>query len=238
MSLTYLGFDASRPPFNDVRVRAAFGQAVNWRRIVTLGSDSSVAASGMVPPGVPGRRDTDYLPPFDPAAARKALADAGFPNGRGFPSVTLVDPGSTIARAVQADLRRELGIEIGVETMEFDQFFARLASDVPSMWVLTWVADYPGPNDFLRVLLGSGQSNNYGRWSSADFDRAVDEAEESSDPAAASAAFDRAQRVVQRDAPAIPLSYAPGWALANEKLLGAGQNGMGILRLASLAWSE
>jgi oligopeptide transport system substrate-binding protein len=238
LSLTYLGFDTSRPPFNDARVRRAFGGAVNWRRIVALGSDSTVPATGMVPPGIPGRRDTDYLPAFDPAAARKTLADAGFPGGRGFPAITLVDPGSTVARAVQADLRRELGITVGVETMEFNQFFTRLGTDAPSMWVLSWVADYPGPNDFLRVLLGTGQSNNYGRWSSPEFDRAVDAAEEATDPVAASAQFDIAERVLQRDVPVIPMSYSPGWALSRDKLLGAAQNGLGILRFASLAWSE
>jgi hypothetical protein len=42
--------------------------------------------------------------------------------------------------------------------------------------------------------------------------------------------------VVQRDAPIVPLSYGPGWALSRDGLLGAGQNGMGILRMASLAW--
>jgi ABC-type transport system substrate-binding protein len=236
LAVSYLGFDTSRPPFDDARVRRAFGEAVDWRRIIALGSDSAVRATGMVPPGIPGRSDTDYLPAFDPASARKALADAGFPGGNGFPPVTLVDPAASVVRAVQSEVKRELGIDVAVETMEFDQFFSRLATDPPPMWVLSWVADYPGPNDFLRVLLGTGQSNNYGRWSSPDFDRAVDEAEETTDVAAASAAFDRAQQVVKRDVPAIPLAYSPGWALSRDKLLGTGQNGMGILRLASLAW--
>jgi oligopeptide transport system substrate-binding protein len=236
LAVSYLGFDTSRPPFDNALVRRAFGEAVNWRRVVALGSGADMAATGMVPPGIPGRSDTDYLPAFDPVSARKALADAGYPGGAGFPSVTLVDPAAGVARAVQSEVKRELGIDVAVETMEFEQFFSRLSADPPPMWVLTWVADYPGQNDFLRVLLGTGQSNNYGRWSSADFDRAVDEAEETTDPTAASAAFDRAQQLVKRDVPAIPLSYSPGWALSRDKLLGAGQNGMGILRLASLAW--
>ena len=237
LAVSYLGFDTSRPPFDDVRVRRAFGAAVNWRRIAALGSDIAAPATGMVPPGIPGRNSTDYLPAFDPVSARHALADAGYPGGSGFPSVTLVDPVASVARAVQTEVKRELGIDIAVETMEFDQFFSRLTTDAPAMWVLSWVADYPGPNDFLRVLLGTGQSNNYGRWSSPEFDRAVDEAEEATDPVAASAAFDRAEQIVKRDVPAVPLSYGRGWALSRDKLLGAGQNGMGILRLASLSWA-
>lgn len=238
LSLEYLGFDTSRPPFDDLRVRQAFAHAVNWRRIVTLGSDSAVPATSMVPPGIPGRNKADYLPAFDPAAARAALAAAGYPGGRGFPAVTFVDPFFSVAGAVRSELKRELGIAIAVESMEFDPYFQRLAADPPAIWTLSWVADYPGPNDFLRVLLGSGQTNNYGRWASADFDKAIADADAATDPAVGAAAYDRAQRVVQRDAPVVPLSYGPGWALSRTGLLGAGQNGMGILRLASLAWSR
>jgi ABC-type transport system substrate-binding protein len=238
LSLEYLGFDTTRPPFNDVRVRQAFAHAVNWRRMVTLGSDSAVPATSMVPPGIPGRTDTDYLPAFDPAGARAALAAAGYPGGRGFPAITFVDPGFSVSRSVRSEIKRELGIDIGVESMGFDPYFQRLAADPPAIWTLSWVADYPGPNDFLRVLLGSGQTNNYGRWTSADFDKAIAEADAVTDPALAGAAYDRAQRVVQRDAPVVPLSYGPGWALSRTGLQGAAQNGMGILRLASLAWSK
>ena len=238
LSVQYLGFDTSRPPFSDVRVRQAFGEAVNWRRIVSLGSDTAVPATSMVPPGIPGRGADDFLPPFDPAAARAALAAAGFPGGRGFPAVTFVDPGSSVARAVRSEIKLELGIDLAVESMDFDPYFRRLAADPPAMWTLSWVADYPGPNDFLGVLLGSGQTNNYGRWSSPDFDKAIADAGAATDPGVAAAAYDRAERVVQRDVPAIPLSYGPGWAMSRTGLLGAAQNGMGILRLASLAWGQ
>jgi ABC-type oligopeptide transport system substrate-binding subunit len=56
-----------------------------------------------------------------------------------------------------------------------------------------WVADYPGANDFLGILLGTGSSNNYGRWSSPTFDAAIADALAARDPAAARTAFDRAR---------------------------------------------
>jgi ABC-type oligopeptide transport system substrate-binding subunit len=104
------------------------------------------------------------------------------------------------------------------------------------MWTLGWVADYPGPNDFLGVLLGTGSSNNYGRWSSAPFDAAINDALTTRDPASALAAFERALTIVRDDAPVIPLSYSDGWALSRAGLLGADQNGLGIMRMAGLAW--
>jgi ABC-type oligopeptide transport system substrate-binding subunit len=88
------------------------------------------------------------------------------------------------------------------------------------------------------VLLGTGRSTNYGRWSSDEFDAVITDAGETTDPRAASAAFERALGVVQRDVPVIPVSYADGWALSREGLLGAGQNGLGVLRMAGLAWAD
>ncbi len=239
LSLEFLGFDTQRPPFDDVRVRQAFGSAVNWRRIVELATPTSnVPATGMVPVGIPGRSDADFLPAHDPDAARALLAEAGFPGGRGFPAVTYLTGGSSYARAVLAEIERELGIAVAFETMDFGPYFARLHADPPPIWSLGWVADYPGRNDFLGVLLRSGASNNYGRWSSAEFGAALEEALSAADAATAGAAFDRAERIVQRDVPVVPLSYGTGWALARDGLLGATQNGLGILRMGGLAWAE
>ena len=239
LSVDYYGFDASRPPFDDVRVRRAFAAAVDWRRIATLAaSDPDGVATSMVPPGIPGRSDRDVLPVYDPDAARALLADAGFPGGAGFPEVTLLTGGSPYDEAVVGEIERELGVTLHSEVMDFGTYFDRLDTDPPQMWQLSWVADYPGRNDFLGVLLGTGSTNNYGRWSSEEFDAAIAEAGATTDEAAATAAYDRAEDIVQRDAPAIPVTYGTGWALARDGLLGAGQNGLGALRCAGLAWDQ
>jgi oligopeptide transport system substrate-binding protein len=236
LSLTYLGFDTSRPPFDDARVRQAVGKAVDWTRIVELvASGDDIAATSMVPPGIPGRDDRSWLPVHDPVTARRLLADAGFPGGAGFPTITLAGAGN-FGSGIVADLKRELGITVRLEA--YDGYFDRLASDPPAMWGLTWIADYPGANDFLGVLLGSGASGNYGRWSSSAFDTAIEEALATRDPGAASAAFGRALAIVQAEVPVVPLDYpGQGWALSRDGLLGAGVNGLGIPRYAGLAWA-
>jgi oligopeptide transport system substrate-binding protein len=238
-SVTYYGFDASRPPFDDVRVRRAIGSAVDWRRMAALaGSDGSVqVANSIVPPGIPGRSEADFVPPYDPAAARRLLADAGYPGGVGFPPTTLMTDGGGFDEAILAEVERELGITLSYETMG-DGYFERLATDPPQMWALGWVADYPGRNDFLGVLLGSGASANYGRWSSTDFDAAIAEAGSTTDPGAIAAAFDRAEAIVRDDVPIVPIAYRPGWALSRTGLLGATQNGLGVIRKAGLAWAD
>jgi oligopeptide transport system substrate-binding protein len=236
LSTNYYGFDTSRPPFDDARVRQAFAKAVDWRRLVSLvAGQTSTVATGMVPPGIPGRSDADFLPDYDPDAARALLDEAGYPGGRGFPATTFMTFGSPFDAATVAEIKRELGIDLNYETSTGD-YFTRLAQDPPQMWSMGWVADYPNPNDFLGILLGTGSSNNYGRWSSPEFDAAITDALGTTDPATARAAFDRAEAIVRDDAPVIPLSNDTEWKLAREGLLGAQENGLGITRMAGLAW--
>ncbi|MBA3235560.1 MAG: peptide ABC transporter substrate-binding protein [Chloroflexi bacterium] len=239
LSVQYYGFETTKPPFDDPLVRRAFGQAVDWRRMAALSSDDGTAqvANSMVPSGIPGRSDQDFLPPYDPEAARALLAEAGYPGGNGFPTTTLLTGGAGFDEAIVIEIERELGVTLEPETMG-DGYFDRLASDAPPMWALAWVADYPGRNDFLGVLLGTGASNNYGHWSSPAFDAAIEEATSASDPAVASAAYDRAEAIVRDEVPVIPVVYGPGWALSRTGLLGANQNGLGIIRMAGLAWAE
>ena len=150
-----LRHDASRRSTTP-RVRKAFGEAVDWRRMAALSGDdgTSQVANSMVPPGIPGRSDADYVPKYDPADARALLADAGYPGGAGFPPTTLMTGGSGFDEAIVSEVKRELGITLSAETMG-DGYFDRLATEPPAMWALGWVADYPGRNDFLGVLLGT-----------------------------------------------------------------------------------
>lgn len=234
----YYGFDTTRPPFSDARVRRAFAQAVDWQRLVQLQSAIGFdPATSMIPPGIPGRGSTDHAPAFDVAAARAELAAAGYPGGTGFPTVTLVSQGFVIDAAIVRQLHDNLGIDVAYETSEASYFDLLASSHPPQFWEMSWVADYPGADDFLGLLLGTGESNNYGHWSSTEFDGAVAAAQEATSPAAEQAAWDRAQAVVQRDAPVVPVSYSSGWALARPGLLGATENGLGLLRFAGLAWS-
>jgi oligopeptide transport system substrate-binding protein len=238
LSVNYYGFDTTRPPFDDARVRQAFAKAVDWRRLVSLvAGQTSTVATGMVPTGIPGRSDEDFLPEYDPDGARQLLADAGYPNGEGFPETKFMTFGSPYDAAVVAEIKRELGIDLDYEVSTGD-YFGRLADRPPQMWSMGWVADYPSPNDFLGILLKTGSSNNYGRWSSAAFDKAIDEGLATTDPTETRAAFDRSEAIVRDEAPVIPLSYDLEWKLARDGLLGAQENGLGITRMAGLAWDE
>ena len=87
LSTQYYGFTTTRPPFNDVKVRKAFAEAVDWRRMVELADSGGdfVVANSMVPPGIPGRSTTDFVPKHDPADAREASRGGGLPGRRRVP---------------------------------------------------------------------------------------------------------------------------------------------------------
>ena len=240
LAVTYYGFETRRPPFDDARVRRAFASAVDWTRIVELADgDEALPATSMVPPGIPGRSDESFRPAFDPTGARRLLAEAGYPDPGAFPPVTLVTPGAGYDGAILAQLRQNLGVDVRFEAIDFATLFARLGSnDSPDLWALSWIADFPSPNDFLGILLGTGQSNNYGGWSSVAFDDAIARAVGTADAAAARAGFDAAERILAEEVPVVPVSYGASAALAREGLLGATTNGLGILRLAGLAWAD
>ncbi len=239
LSVTYYGFDTRQPPFSDVRIRKAFAEAVDWRRLAKLDEPgSSVPATGLVPAGMPGAPLGDFLPPFDPAAAHQLLADAGYPGGAGLPAISFIANGGGYDQAIVAMLEQNLGVTIDYATMDFAAYQQRLATDPPALWSLSWVADYPGPNDFLGVLLGTGSTANQGGWSNADFDTAISQATAAGNAADALAAYTKAMRIVQDQVPVVPVSYGTSYSLVRGGLTGASQSGAGILRLAGLAWAS
>jgi ABC-type transport system substrate-binding protein len=237
LAVDYYGFDTTSPPFDDVRVRRAFAEAIDWQRIVQLTTPDAEPATSMLPPGMPARSETDFTPAYDPAHARALLAQAGYPGGVGFPDIALMTQGYLWDGPIAADLERVLGVTVRQETMPSDEYFARLSgTDRPAFWALSWVADYPAPQDFLGLLLESGSTSNVGRWSDAAYDAALATAAETVDIAAQTAGYDAAQKILQAEVPVVPMAYHDGWALARSGLIGTGTSGMGILRFAGLAW--
>jgi oligopeptide transport system substrate-binding protein len=236
LDLTYLGVDTTRAPFEDVRVRQALGAAVDWTKVVTLSSSAGdVPAVSMVPPGIPGGGSASWLPAHDPERARALLVEAGYPGGAGLPTIEFAVSGYGAAEGISVELERELGMQ--VELVVYDDHLDRIDAAPPNMWITGWIADYVGPNDFLGVLLETGSSNNYGGWSAPAFDQAIADALATRDPGAALAAYERALAEIQREVPVIPLNHSTDWSLSREGLLGAGDNGMGILRMAGMAWA-
>jgi oligopeptide transport system substrate-binding protein len=230
MTVDFLGFDTTRPPFDDERVRRAVGMAVDWRAIAGVDASRSDPLTSLLPPGIAGRDERDHLPPHDPAQARAELAAAGYPDGEGLPPVALMTYGIGAGDAIAAALKTELGIEVAVEERPFGQHSTLLDTDPAPLWTLAWNADYPHAHDFLGLLLRSDSASNVGGWSDTRFDALIAEAAASEDPDEQERLYGEAQDIMAREVPLIPLGYGGTWALSREGLLGAAVSGVGILR--------
>ena len=234
--LSYYGFNTTVAPFDNAQVRLAFAEAVNWDRIVSL--SGATPATSMIPPGVPGRDEADHRPKYDPTDAKAQLAAAGYTNGANFPTITLATYGVGYEQTVAKELADNLGVKVNVEALDFQNYLETVgAANEPTMWALSWIADYPHAHDFLGLLLETGSTSNTGKWSNADYDKLISQAAATADPAQQAAFYGQAQDILAREAPVIPVAYNESWALSRTGLLGALESGVGLIRYAGLSWA-
>jgi ABC-type transport system substrate-binding protein len=203
----YIGFDVSRPPFNDVRVRQALGLAINKDVLADFIGRGHLppARGGFVPPGMPGHIEGIGLP-YNPQKASRLLAEAGYPDGRGFPSVTFVIPqGAVIVDLdfVRNQWQKNLGLSFDSEIIELMTLFQRLESDPPQLYAFSWVADYPDPDTFLRSSICLPAT----RWQNAAFDLLVNEALKASGHEERMTLYRQAENILIEEAPLLPLVY-------------------------------
>jgi oligopeptide transport system substrate-binding protein len=212
----FLRFNVTKSPFDDARVRRAFAMAIDRRRIVEkitrLGE--RVAAS-LVPPGT----GDDYQPPastagFDPAAARAALAAAGFPDGKGFPLIEYLYMAKSVETHIAVELQsmwsRHLGVNVALTKQEAKVYYASMGELSYDICRSSWVGDYNDPNTFIEMFVTGGGNNRTG-YASARFDALVDAAAREPDPKRRYAIFREAeQRLISEDAVIAPIYHYVG----------------------------
>jgi oligopeptide transport system substrate-binding protein len=207
LSTAYVGFDVSRPPFDDPRVRRAFVLATDRETLadVILRGHDSPATGGFVPPGMPGYSAGIGLP-YNPEQARQLLAEAGYPGGRGLPAVDLLTPsiatGDEVLKYLQAQWRENLGIETTWEAVERVMYLDRLAREPPHMFLMRWTADYSDPDSFLRAA-----NLHLTRWQNEAYERLVEEARRVTDQGERMKLYGQADRILVQEAAIMPLCY-------------------------------
>ncbi len=182
----FYSVNTTRPPFDDVRVRRALDLAIDREAIARDLLKGTRRAWGRITPGgYPG-----YVPPpevgFEPDSARRELARAGFPGGRGFPPFSILFSTSEdhrrIAEAVQAMWRRELHVPVELENQEFASYMDALTHLRYAVARRSWIGDYLDPNTFLEPVRG-GDGNNRTGWSDPRYDALLRDAASELDPA-------------------------------------------------------
>lgn len=174
----YYVFNNGREPLNDPRVRKALTMAIDRELLVeTVTKAGEIPAFSMVPdmtgyPAIDGFEE-------DIAAAQDLLADAGFPNGDGFPQLTLLyntnDNHKAIGEFIQQQWLENLNVDITLENQEWATYLANRRAHQFDIARAGWIGDYQDPNTFLDMFITGGAMNG-GQYSNAEYDRLIEEA--------------------------------------------------------------
>ena len=199
----YVCYQTQKAPFDDPRVRQAFTLAVDRTYIVEqITQTGQVEAGGYVPAGVYDAEGAtgddfrtvggDYYAPTDAdyeancEKARELLAEAGYPNGEGFPVVTYLyntdDSHKAVAEALQNMWQTQLGVTVQLDNQEWATFLQTRKDGDYSIARNGWIADYNDPMSFLDMWL-TGGGNNDAQYSNPDYDALIQQAKASADPA-------------------------------------------------------
>jgi len=220
----FIRFNASRPPFKDPRVRQAFSMVIDKKLLVEkITRAGEVPAYSLVPPGAAGYQPPEGLPE-DIGRARKLLAEAGYPGGKGFPLVSYLysegELNEAIAVELQGMFRSALGVEIGLQRQEWKVYLRSLTTLDYDLARSTWVGDYRDPNTFLDMFVTGGGNNRTG-WGNPQYDQLIAEAGRELDPKKRLDLFRSAEHLlVAEQAVIAPLYYYVGIQLYDQNRLG------------------
>jgi oligopeptide transport system substrate-binding protein len=230
----YYGFVVSRKPFDDVRVRRAFSMAVDRSIFPKILHGGEIPATCWIPPGMLAHNPNLGLH-YNPGAAHRLLAEAGYPGGKNFPSVVLgyntEEDNRIVAEAVQGMWQKNLGVVVKLENQEWKVYLSKLKSDPPHIFRLGWGADYPDPDNFMKLFTSSSGNNNTG-WRNPRYDKILDEAAAEQDPRRRQRLYDQAQKILcDSEAPIIPLFFTAETTLLKPHLEGLDVTSMARLIL-------
>lgn len=235
LSLYYVGLNTQMPPLDDPQVRQALTMAVNREKVARVTFEGRlVQAQGILPPGMPGYDETLAGLSYDPEGARQLLAASRYGGPEGMPRIVLYTSGGGLGELLQAVWEEELGVQVELRQVQWSDFLAGLDARQYPAFVLSWIADYPDPQNFLQVLFGSGSPNNYVDYSNPEVDRLLDEAAIEQDPDRRMALYREAERLIVADAPVIPITHGVNYALTKPYVRGLDVTPMGLLDLAKI----
>ncbi|MDO8673140.1 MAG: ABC transporter substrate-binding protein, partial [Dehalococcoidia bacterium] len=225
-------FNFKKAPFDNVKVRQAFSTAIDREAFVQkINKGVGHVAYSWIPPGMPGYQpDLGKEYKVDAAKAKKLLADAGYPDGKGLPPVSysFADTGDNklYAEFIQANLKDNLGVQIKLEPMESKAFSEAVNAGNWQMGFYGWGADYPDPDNFLPELFGTGAGNNNVNYSNKEFDDLVAKAMAEPDDGKRLQLWNQAQKKIVDDAVVIFLFNADRFGLLKPYVKGVVTTGM------------
>lgn len=210
MRTQYVGCNVTNGVLSNPKVRRALGLAIDRQAIVqTVTRGGEIPATSYTPPDTYGYT-ARAKQVHDPEAAKKLLAEAGFPNGAGFPEVEMIlftsEANKLVAEALQQMWKRVLNIDVGLANMEKSVFLDLCNHKEYQLYLGGWTADYPDPNGFLEMWHGSSAAN-YTGFNDSRFNGSLDDAARELDPARRYEHLQQAETVLMDEAPILPVYH-------------------------------
>ncbi len=204
----YYGVNFHKPPMDNLNVRKAIASAIDRNEIVKMLAGGQIGLTSWLVPGVLGY-DANIGMPFNIEKAKAFMKAAGFEDPSKFPKIELKfntnEDHQRVAENVQAQLKRNLGINVELKNEEWKVYLNTLKTDPPALFRFGWLADYPDADNFLSVM-ASYSDNNYERYKSPKFDALIEKGAASTDDAERVKIYTEAQKLLlEEDVPVIPL---------------------------------
>jgi len=235
LSTTYVGVNIKAAPVDAFNVRAALVRTIDRQKVDTVMLDGKVTeAHGIVPPAIPGGNWDATIPVVDAKTAKDLLPPA---TAKTLPAITFGNGGSNLGPMVKAVAERDLGVHVDVEESHFGDYLSELGAHTYGLFVVTWVADYPDPENFLDVLFHTGSPRNYSNYSNPKVDALLDQANVEQNAAKRTDLYRQAQQQILDDVAIIPIYHGTDYALVKPSVKGLSITAMGILRLETV-WIE
>lgn len=210
LGVSFIVFNARRPPFNDPRVRRAFSAAIDRPALAKAAYQGGYTpAYSISQPGMGGYQPPDLITDT-PADARALLAAAGFPGGQGFPKVAYLyntaDRNRTVAEILQQMWRRELGVEVELVNQEWKVFLDTRHRGDYDIARSGWFPFANEPTDFFELFL-TVSSNNETGWGSAHYDALYAQALQTTDIHARWRLYREMDDILRDKSPGAPLVH-------------------------------
>ena len=213
-SVSYIGFNTTQPPFDDIKFRQALNHAVDKELIATeVLSELVQPAYSILPPGFPGyTTDIDGLT-YDPDLAKRLLTESAYANVESRPRIVVTVPGTggTIGLDLEVILemwRQTLGVEVEIQQVEWATYLEDLENQKFQAFAgLGWEADYPDPQDFLDILFHSDSGINHGAYSNETVDVILEQARTEPDVLRRIELYHNAEQLIVNDAAWVPLWF-------------------------------
>lgn len=216
---TYYEINCAKEPYTDPKVRKALSMAIDRTAIIeNVLQSTDEPAFSLIAPGysvngvayAQDRPDYGLSATADVAGAQALLAEAGFPDGEGFPTLELSyytnEAVKSVVEAMQQMWQENLGIEVNVSTEEWAVYYENIQALNYEVGAMGWGADYMHPMTFFPLRLSDGTMNNSG-WGNPEYDSLVKQAQKETDAMEAMRLMRAAEDVMMAEMPLIPLYY-------------------------------